>query len=601
MTTNVLTVVTDAHVYSGNPDQPYGGLARLAISDATRSGFVYFNRPFPLDVTIISATLRLYQYGPATGGNRTVTVQRANGPWSEASLTFESRPGATGPTASRTQGDSTEDGRPWIFNVQPAMQQVADGADWWGFRIIASLAAPIFFYSKNANVGGYMATLEVEWSDAPDAPTECSPTGNQAVGIARPTFRMDYTDPSGEDGVQGVQVQVYEYNLLSQQNTLVVDSGEVPTDLPEWTSTQDIAATTRVLSWRGRVQDTAGNWSPYSALQYFLRIDKATLTLTNPGETVYTPTPSWSWTWDPAVETDTQRAFQILVVDPDDPTQVVWTSGKQMTSATAFAMPAADRLLLTPGTPYLTILRAWGTILRGATPGDPTYVEVSRQFTVATTGTSPITGLTVEPGQPFPLVQWQTPSNATPDEFVIFRDGRTVAIEDAADLRVSGTTYRYEDRTAAPGTTHTWGVAARNGNSMANPVAVTGSAIVEGVWLYSLKNSDVAFQLSGGSADPEPMSFEADEDVAIITGYGAPTPVMIATAGGVRKPRRRLRAMLKASDLKAWEAFTAPRARTVGLMLITTVLKVQIYNVVTEDREDLGDTIPVSFDMIVVG
>ncbi len=184
---------------------------------------------------------------------------------------------------------------------------------------------------------------------------------------------------------------------------------------------------------------------------------------------------------------------------------------------------------------------------------------------------------------------------------MIFRDGRTVAIEDAADLRVSGTTYRYEDRTAAPGTTHTWGVATKNGSSMANPVAVTGTVVVEGVWLYSLKYDDVAFQLTGGSADPEPMSFEADEDVAIITGYGAPTPVMIATAGGVRKPRRRLRAMLKASDLKAWEAFTAPRARTVGLMLITTALKVQIYNVVTEDREDLGDTIPVSFDMIVVG
>ncbi|MDR6117277.1 hypothetical protein QE370_000461 [Aeromicrobium sp. SORGH_AS981] len=601
MTTHVLTVVTDAHVFSGNSDQNYGGMARLAIADATRSGYVYFNRPFPLKVSIVSATLRIYQYGPATGGNRTVTVQRANGPWSETGLTFQNRPGATGPAATRTQGDSTQDGRPWTFNVQPAMQQVADGADWWGFRIIASLAAPIFFYSKNANVGGFMATLEVEWSDAPDAPTECSPTGNQAVGIVRPTFRMDYTDPSGEDGVQGVQVQVYEYDPVAQQTNLVVDSGQVATDLPEWASTQDIAATARVLSWRGRVQDTAGNWSPYSALQYFLRIDKAALTLTNPSATVYTPTPSWSWTWEPAVSTDTQRAFQILVVDPDNPTDVVWTSGKQMTGATAFAMPAADRLVLVPGKQYLTILRAWGTVLRGATPGDTTYVEVSRLFTVATTGTSTVSSLSVKAGQPFPSLEWQTPSGSTPEEFVIYRNGRTIAIEDAATLRVSGTTYRYEDRTAAPGTTHTWGVATKTGATTANPVAVTGSVLVEGVWLYSLKNSDVAFQLSGGAADPEPMSFEPDEDVAIVTGYGASVPVMIATAGGVREPRRRLRAMLKASDLDAWKLFTAPRARTVGLMLITTVLKVQIYNVVTEDREDLGDTIPVSFDMIVVG
>lgn len=598
MSSNLLTVVTDAHVYSGNPDQNYGGLARLAISAGTRSGFVYFNRPFPLEVTITTARLRIRQYGPATGGNRTITVQRADKSWSESGLDFNNRPGATGPTASQTKGDSNQDGRVWEFNVQAAMQQVADGAPWWGLRIISDLTTPIFFYSKNANVGSYMATLEVEWSDAPDAPTECTPTGNQAVGIARPTFRMDYTDPSGEDGVQAVQVQVYEYDPIQQQNNLVVDSGEYPTDLPEWAATQDIAASNRVFSWRGRVQDTAGNWSPYSALQPFVRIDKATLTLTNPTATVYTPTPSWSWTWAPANSTDTQRAFQIWVVDPNDPTEIVWTSGKQALTSTAFAMPAADRLLLTPGVQYLTILRVWGTILRGTTPGDPTYVEVSRLFQVATTGTSNVTDLVVLDAQPFASLQWR--SSTPPDEFVIIRDGKTVAVEDADTFHVSGTTYQFEDRTAAPGTTHTWGVATRNGSSMANPVAVTGSVDVKGVWLYSLKYADSAFQISG-DPQPRPMDFQADEDVSIVTGYGASRPVMIANANGVRPNRRSHSGTIKAADYDRWISFSRQRARTIGLMVATTAIKVQIYNVVTGDRAEFHENIPVSFDMIVVG
>lgn len=599
MSTNVLTVVTDAHVYSESPSTNYGGLARVAVSSGTRSAFVYFNRPFPLGVTVTGAKLRLYQYGAASGGTRSVTVQRADGSWSESGLVFSNRPAATGSAASVSQAASGEDGHLWEFNVQAAMQQVADGGIWYGFRIITDLTTPIFFYSKNANVGAYMATLEVEWSDAPDAPTECSPAGSLAVGITRPTFRMDYTDPSGEDGVQAVQVQVYEYDPVTAQNVLVVDSGEVSTELPEWTSTQDIAASNRLFSWRGRVQDAAGNWSPYSALNYFRRIDKAVLTLTNPTATVYTPTPSWSWTWAPVDSADTQRAFQIWVVDPDDPTEILWTSGKQASTATAFAMPSSARLLLTPGEQYLTIVRVWGSLQRGTTPGDPTYVEVSRLFSVATTGAANVANLAVNVGEPFAYLEWRT--TTPPDEFVIIRDGKTIAVEDAADLRVgSTTTYRYEDRAAAPGTTHTWGVATRNGNSMANPVSVQGVVNVEGVWLYSLKYADSAFQISG-DPEPERMDFEADEDVAIFSGYGASTPVMIANANGVRPNRRSMKGTIKAADYDRWMSFTRQRARTIGMMLITTALKVQIYNVTTGDRDEFSDDIPVSLDMIVVG
>jgi hypothetical protein len=599
MTTNQLTVVSDAQVWSGNADKNYGGLGKMGVNtgDTPRAAYLFFGRPFPNGVTVLSAKLRLYQQGAATGGSRTLTVQRVTKAWSESGLTWENRPLGTGATATRTQGDSATDGRAWEFDVQALMQQVADGASFYGMRVTSNLTAPIWFYSKNANVGQYMATLEVEWSDAPDAPVDCSPTANQAVSLLRPTFRMDYTDPSGEDGLQAVQVQVSPTGNFS---AIVADSGVYPTDLPEWTCTTDL--TSSVYQWRGRTQDAAGNWSPFSAPQPFRRVAKGVLTLTNPTATVYTPTPSWSWTWQPTTDPsfpDDQRAFQIWIVDPDDPTEVIWTSGKRTSTTTSFTMPSSDRLLLTPGESYLTILRVWGSLARAATPNDPVYVEASTTFSFGTTGTSNVVGLTPVPGNPFIRLEWRTSS--APDEFVIIRNGRTVAVEDADDLRVSGTLYRYEDRAAKPGQRHVWGIATKNGTSTNNPVSVPGELYVEGLWVYSLKVGDLAVQMWGQDGEPDPMSFTPDEDVAIFAGAGSTRAVMIATGAGSRANRRSVKAAILADDLAAWQRLTARRAVTLGAMLITTTIKVQLYNVVTGDRGEFDDFIPVEFDMIVVG
>jgi hypothetical protein len=407
---------------------------------------------------------------------------------------------------------------------------------------------------------------------------------------------MDYTDPSGEDGLQAVQVQV---STSSTFGTLQQDSDAFPTDLPEWTATTDIPTSTGVYYWRGRTQDAAGNWSPFSAPQPFRRTSKGVLTLTNPTATVYTPTPSWSWTWAPAVAGDTQRAFQVWIMDPADVTQVLWTSNKITSTTTSYTMPDRDRLLLTPGQSYTTVLRVWGEVARAATPNDPVYVEASRTFGFGTTGASNVTGLDVKDGSPFARLEWTTSS--APDQFVIIRNGKTVAVEDADDLRVSGTFYRYEDRGARPKQQHTWGVATKSGASTANPVTKQGVLEVEGLWIYGPKTGDLAVQMWGQDGDPDPMSFTPDEDVAIFAGAGSTRAVMIATGSGSRPNRRSVKAAILATDLPAWRQLTARRAVTLGAMLITTVIEVQLYNVVTGDRAEFDDLVPVEFDMIVVG
>lgn len=599
MTTITLQVAADAHVLSTRPTTPFGGDARLGVADNTRATYLFFNQPFPRGVRIVSAKLTVKQAGAATGGNRTITVQRADKAWSESRIVYSGRPQGTGATASKTLGDSSVSGRVWDFNVQALMQQVSDGAPWYGLRLTSNVATPIYFWSRNSNAPELTAKLEVEWSDAPDAPTDLSPANGASVGIARPTFRMDYTDPSGEDGLQAVQVQV---SKTSSFTSPFLDSGTVVTDVPEWTATSDLAYdSTASWRWRGRVQDASGLWSPWSAAALFGRAAKMTVAIDNPVGTVYTPTPVWSWTVTPSAESsDTQSAFQIWVVDPDDPTEIIWTSGKQASTLNSFAMPNSARLLLEPGSTYMTILRLWGTVYRESTPGDPVYSEARSTFTVASSGTSDVVELTVVKGTPFPALEWRTSS--APDQFVILRNNRTIAIEDRADLKVSGTAtrYRFEDRTAKPGTTHTWSVATKTGDLMATPVSVQDKVVIEGVWLYSFKVDELAISI-GGDPEPERMDFEADEDVAIMTGYGATVPVMISGAGGIRSPRRRMKGTIRAADLALWERITGPRARTIGLMVKTTMVKVQVFNVVTEDELEWSADIPVSFDMIVVG
>jgi hypothetical protein len=74
-----------------------------------------------------------------------------------------------------------------------------------------------------------------------------------------------------------------------------------------------------------------------------------------------------------------------------------------------------------------------------------------------------------------------------PDSFSVWRDGRVVDTDlDPADLLVSGTTYQYVDRTAAPHRSHTWQVRCKvNGKLSGGPTA-TYSFDVAAVWLADL-------------------------------------------------------------------------------------------------------------------
>lgn len=599
MTVNTLLAAADSRVVSSKPTQNLGGESNLLVSASptTRISFFFANQPFPLGVTVLSAKLRLYQKGAATGGTRTVSVQRnsaqnADGStdWSESKVTYNSRPLGTSGISQVTQGNSSTDGRLWEFDVTWLMQQVSDGAPWYGFRITSDNATTLYFYSKEA-ANDFVPVLEVEWSDAPDAPTMLAPGAGRSISVARPTLRFDFSTDDEDGSLAGIQVQVNTSNSFTSP---AIDSGQIAASAAEWTLPSDLTLGATYY-WRARVQSSSGLWSAWSAVDSFKRTAKPTVAITNPsgGSTLYDPTPTFSWT----VTGGTQVARQLFLVDPANPSDILWTSGKETASSTSYTLPQSQQLLMTPGSSYRLVLKVWDSVAREAIPEEPANTRVTSDFTLGTSGSSAITAFTVSStGTPFALLQW-TYSGAAPDAFVVIEGGKIIAQVDPADAFVSGTTYQYEDRRVKPGQTRTWGVAEKISGTTKIPVTETGKVEPEGVWLYELFKGGAAVQI-GGAPDPTDMlRAEVVESTAVFEPPGAKNAVTITQA---RLGRRwsGVRGTVTSAQADAWDTIASKRAITLGLTATDMAIKVRIFNTYRDQREEFGDEFMVGFDAI---
>lgn len=238
------------------------------------------------------------------------------------------------------------------------------------------------------------------------------------------------------------------------------------------------------IFWRIRLQDAAGVWSAWSASTSFKRDDKGALTVNNPP--VGTPvvedaTPPISWTFT----SETQAAYQVQIRHTVNAVQVVdWDSGKVTSSATSVTVPAG-KINEPTNTTYTVTVRIWDTKQREATPGDPTYVEVVRNFTFvpgATTGTTALNAV-ADAIRPKVVLTWTAAT--FPDRFNILRNNKVIAAAlDPNDTFVSGTTHTYTDRSPSPGRTLTYAVQ-RVVNNVASASNSTDVETVnsKGIWL----------------------------------------------------------------------------------------------------------------------
>ena len=525
----------DTHDNQLAPSVNYSKIERVVLrgnSGQSIYAYLYFSRPFPLGVTVLSATLRLYQ-ADAFPASRTIIAKRITASWDVSRLNFNNRPAVTTTGQNSVTKAASPAGTEWAFNVQPIMQAVADGAAWWGIRLELTTAASARFWSTEyAANPALIPTLEVSWSDAPDAPSTLAPSANRAVSVAKPVLRFDFTDVSGDTSLQAVQVQI---NPTDVWTAPAFDSGVVATSEPQLdlnTTAYAGLANGASTFWRVRVQDGAGLWSAWSTSAQFRRVNKGVLTITNPAVApnnfVEEPTPPIAWTFTGA----TQQAYQVAISKTSDPWNYLWVANKKTATDTSITPPSG--IITENGTSYRLSVYIQDTVQRESTPGDDVTVVDRRDFTYNLTGTvTAVPTLTVTGQSPYPWAQLDWTRATAPDSFVIVRDGKVIRDNIApADVLVSGTSYRFVDRTAHPRRNTVWEVrAVVNGKTSSGNATATRRLEPIGIWLSDEARSlNVGIMGRDGHADFDAEMVEAGENINVL-GSSIPRRITQALGG----------------------------------------------------------------------
>lgn len=502
--TTVLRNGIDTHAGSANPSANHADDRRAWVEANAAYLFLYFNRPFPLGATVVKATLRLYTRG-AWNTTPTLTVRRLTERWGVNRLTWNNQPAAGTVLAQLTQS-SAEDGDEWAIDVTNHMQAVSDGAVWFGFRVGTTDTTAKALYTGNG-IADYRPSLEVTWSRAPQAPTSLVPSGSQAVSIPKPTLRFDFTDHLGSTQLQAVHVQIDPNGTWTAPawDSQPVEATEPELDLG--TTTYPGLTAGQETRWRVRVQDGSGLWSPWSDVHRFRRDNKGTLSIDNPGVapndfvSEWTPPIIWS------LAGETQRAWQAFITPSDDRTHHLTDTGRTKGTDTSWTVPKG---VLEDEEFYRVVVRIWDTKDRAHTPDDPPFTQAERVFQFREDPTvNPVTNLAVENLLPRPWVELTWDRATAADRYVIKRDGRVIESDvDPADALVSGTSYRWVDKDAAPFRRHTWKVqSVANGKTSGGP-DVSLEVAQQGIWLTDIER-DIDVFIQGNDEGTWAMGEEA--------------------------------------------------------------------------------------------
>ncbi|VXC09025.1 DNRLRE domain-containing protein [Aeromicrobium sp. 9AM] len=601
MTFTTLALASDALVRENNPTTPYGASSSSSVSGATsarRRSLGYFNLPFPRGVQIISATLTVFQKEAATGGARVIDATPLAAGYQESKVTWDDQPIAAGTVGSSpSQGNSAVIGRPWPIDLTATMQAVADGAPWYGFRLSSTNTTILQLFDRSDP--DFAPVVDIEFADAPQAPTELAPSSARSVSIARPTLRFDFSDLTGDTSMAALQVWM---NLSAPSVTPSFDSGVVAADLPEYVPTFDVTVGQEWF-WQAAVQDGAGLWSDRSEWVSFKRTAKPTVAITAPSTSVFEPTPTLAWT----VTGGTQKQYQVFITDPVDTTLVLWDSQKRTSTSTSLTMPKLTPPVLSPGGSYLMVLRVWDTVLREGVPGDPVYTEVTKAFTFGLSGA--VTGVSslVATGGTSPGIPLTWTRATAPDSFSVVRDGVTIATNlDPTDLTTGGTGYAWTDRGATPRHAHTYTVLAVVGGlaSQTNPTA-NATTTPNSLWVVSADGLH-AVAIANRDTDTPPIDTVASEVSEVHRPIGARNPVLrtqsvYGRAGSIAGALT-VRSSADSLDVQRahWRAIVANRSTPVYVTAVDTAFRATLYNVPDHIKDDLNDFVDVDCDYFEV-
>jgi hypothetical protein len=471
---------TDAAVDQTSPDKVQSNLDRDLLISNVASGakrpLIYFNKPFGPGATVFSAKLRVFQK-EAWAGSVQLSVQRLSAEWSTSRASYNAQPGVTGSTATLTQSGTLVDGM-WEIDVTTIMQEVANGAPWYGFRIITNRTTDGSLHKSNDPNAALRPALVISFGRPPEQPVNLKPSGGRAVSLASPTVVFDYSDLAGGDPVVSVQLQASQtIDGAGNLNGTITDTNEVASSVPQvtWPTSLVNAAT---WYYRVRGKNSSGLWSPWSTVSSIVRFNKGAVTITAPTTGIKSGTPTVSWTFTGG--TGIQRAYEVLVYRWDTK-ELMWTSGKVTSTATSVGVPLGA--IKYDAFSIHIVVRIYDTTARESTPGDPAWSEASWDGNVTYDVTvSPATSLAFAADPILPIGHLTWSRSVAPDRWQIQRSedaGVTwyyIADAPAASYLVSGTNYKFDDANAGSYKQYQWKVLAVVAGNQAS-----GSPTVSGV------------------------------------------------------------------------------------------------------------------------
>jgi hypothetical protein len=531
----VVPATADAWVDQNDQGTNHGQKAKLWLNGGggtdQRYAFLFFARPFGFAANVHSAILRFY-LAEDWAGALTVTAKRVTEPWQENRVNWNNRPGVDGANAATTAAITAPADTEIELDVTDMMGDVAQGADWFGFRLELSGDNMRAIRSVETADAELRPTLELEWSEAPEAPADLTPSGGSAVSLEYPVLSWRFSDLAGEFRQASSQVQINDSDDFS--GAVDHDTGKVANGLEQWDLDDDVAfggvPADAVRYWRVRVWDEADIASEWSDVQEFTRKTHGALTITNPPapdpSTVEETTPPIAWTF--TGRTQESFAYHLHEVDPDDGSIIrpLYGEGQHVSTDTEATLHAGH---IRSGRTYRVELKVWDDIDRQVVRGDPDYVAASRTFTYEHSLDAPdsVTGLTATPDGPKVVLEIER--SATPDFFCLVVDGEEVEDRiDPADLEVvSPGVWRYEYWGAQPVVEHTYEVEAVM-NDLGVQKHSTGNATAtartnpSGIWLAD-PDDGVAARID----DRQPLNLDVGEAAETFYPKGSRRPVRV--------------------------------------------------------------------------
>jgi len=406
----------------------------------------------------------------------------------------------------------------------------------------------------------------VDITQKPDAPDGLKPDGDgYGSADAAPIFRWAFGSSDSNAYQAESRVQVSETE--GDYSILAYDSGWLSNDATYWDSSLDATAPPALTNlqsyyWRAAVRDQNGEESPYSDEATFKHVGTGDVQITDPAvdnDDTEDNTPTITWYTDDLEQRQVRVRVYSCVAGGGNTKDALlferpWTTATQddlddgfpigydsytIPSSVPSRRGVGDPIVAEASATYAVEVAVRDQYARR----DEDHVSDTRYFEfVPGSAIAQATALAASIVQAHVALTWTRASE--PDFYLITRNGRVIETVDGSDAFVSGTSYAYDDYTAAPGTAYTYDVVSKEGastRSAAATVAITPAPVA--VWLTDpdngvdvaiLGDSDIGQQLSEISTSLAALNRrDAVRIVSRIGGYEGAVSGTIAVWQGV--------------------------------------------------------------------